>query len=126
MVRATRRTLSWARAERPSSVIGGLEDVLTLVVELAELAGLTVRHVGRCGGCRLPVKRAAWHAAGDGHLRRNSSLDVPGVPPESSRNATDGTSMWMSMRSNSGPLILLMYRSICGGVQWQLRRGSPR
>ena len=54
------------------------------------------------------------------------SLDVPGVPPDSSRNATDGTSMWMSMRSSSGPLILHMYFSICGGVQWQLRRVSPR
>ena len=55
-----------------------------------------------------------------------SALDVPGRCADSSRNDTAGTSMWMSIRSSSGPLILAMYRSICGTVQWQSRRGSLR
>ena len=56
----------------------------------------------------------------------SKALEVPGVSPDSSRNGTAGTSMWMSIRSNSGPEILDMYRSICGTVQWHVRRASLR
>ena len=60
-----------------------------------------------------PLKRPAWTCRAEATCRRISWLDVPGCPPDNSRNGTAGTSMWMSIRSNSGPLILDMYRSIC-------------
>ena len=126
MVRATRRILSWARAERPSSLTRVAEQVLAVVGELAELADLAAGHLAVVAGAAGGEAGGLDFAGGDDLLAHAALLDVPARSSESSLKGTAGTSMWMSMRSSSGPLILAMYRSICGTVQWHSRRGSLR
>ena len=62
IVRATRRTLSWARAERPSSSIARLEQARAA-------SGLSVQYLRTCRGVirpltpgPLPPNRSAWRA----------------------------------------------------------------
>ena len=126
MVRATRRILSWARAERPSSLTRPSTGS-ALVVQAAELAGLARGHVGvvpRSGpGETLflnPPRRhhLLAHLRAAGARRRPDSL-----------NGTAGTSMWMSIRSSSGPLIFAMYlrsAAACNGNSAAGRRDSRR
>ena len=128
MVRATRRILSWARAERPSSVIAAFQEVAALVVQLAELARQAVAHVGVVAGlaCRGTAPAGACRAAAT--CSRISPLGCPASRPKARGTATAGTSMWMSIRSNSGPLILrhvpldLRHRAVAAAAAG--RRGS--
>ena len=78
MVRATRRILSWARAERPISVIAPFEQIAALAVQDAELAGLPVRHVGVVAR-RRTVEPRGLTLPGSGHHGPHLGVDVPGV-----------------------------------------------
>ena len=54
----------------------------------------------------VPLKAGLLALAGGDHrVRTSRGLPVPACCPASSLNGTAGTSMWMSMRSNKGPLI---------------------
>jgi hypothetical protein len=70
---------------------GPLEQIAALAVQDAEPAGPPVRHVGVVARGRaleplgLPLPGGTTTAC--------SALEVPGVPPDNSRNGTAGTSM---------------------------------
>ena len=83
-MRATRRILSWARAERPNSFIAALSRFAAVVVERAELAAIwRWRHVGVVAGrrcCRAKRADAGCRAGPSSPASRIARLVVPGVP----------------------------------------------
>ena len=87
--------------ERPISAIAPFNGSDT-PRQAGRTDGLTVRHVGVVARWAA-VEPGRLGRAGRGHLGAQLALPPPGVPPDRSRNATDGTSMWMSIRSTSGP-----------------------
>jgi len=82
-------------------------------------------HIGVAGHFS-PGKMFALDLPGSFDTRLHHTLDFsPSRLSLSFSYSTRGTEMWISMRSSSGPLILLRYRWIIDGEQRHSRLGSP-
>ena len=125
IVRATRKTLSWARAERPSSSMAAFNEAHGFGLEGAELADLARGHPA-VDQRALGAEALGLAGARLEHLGAEVRRGGPGGISASWVKGTAGTSTWRSMRSSRGPEILLRYFSTWGGVQLQARRGSER
>src|SRR5208283_846203 len=126
IVRDTFKMRSCARAESPSlttafsssfSPSGDIAQCLRIIFGAIWALQYVFFSPLNLSSCRAPAAITRARTAAE------SSED------DGARNSlyfTAGTSMWMSMRSSSGPEIFDTYRWIIGGVQWQSRVGSPK
>ena len=72
----------------------------------------------------LRRKRSCWIRRARWTRSRMAADDSPEGSPPSSRCFSGGTSMWISIRSSSGPEIRARYRWICSGVHEHSLTGS--
>jgi len=74
----------------------------------------------------VPAKRVSWRSRAACIRERMTAELSPGLSFCSSRMESAGASMWMSMRSSSGPLILARHLVICDGEHRHSCFGSPK
>ena len=127
IVRATRRTLSCARAESPSSLTLDFNRFVHRFVKRAELANLPRCHLGVASRTsEVSEKRSAWRCRAATTCSRISSLLVPGVPLGQLLER-DGRDLDVDVDAvQQRPADFRHVPLDLRDVQWQSRRGSLR
>ncbi len=103
MVRATRSTLPYARAERPSFSTAAVSTRAPAASGVATLSRSRGPSAALVGAQPILWARAAWMVRAAMTRARTSAEGSPWAPPCRCATSTGGSTTCRSMRSSSGP-----------------------